>query len=72
MKSYEQVDLNNYVLESDDPGVHKFYQDQNHCCFCGHELKITTVKEAGQSRLHEEGHCPSCNQGIIQKKHSIQ
>ncbi len=72
MKSYQQIDQNNYVLESDDPEVHKFYKDQNHCCFCGHELKITTVKKVGTGKVREEGHCPSCKQDIIQRKHDIQ
>lgn len=72
MKSYQQIDQNNYVLETDDPKIHKFYKDQNHCCFCGHELEIKAVKRIGQVQLNEEGHCPSCNQSIIKKKHDIQ
>lgn len=72
MKSYQQIDPNNYVLETNDPKHHKFYKDQNHCCFCGHELKISTVKVTGQQNLREEGRCPSCNEFTIRKRHSIQ
>lgn len=72
VKSYQQVDQNNYVLETDDPKHHKFYKDQNHCCFCGHELNITTVKITGKTNLKEEAKCPSCNEFTINKKHNIQ
>jgi hypothetical protein len=72
MKSYQRLDENNYVLESEDPKHHKFYKDQNHCCFCGHELEIKAVKKTGQVHLREEGHCPSCNEFTIIKRHNIQ
>lgn len=72
LKTYQQVDLNNYVLESSDPKHHKFYQDQNHCCFCGHELRILASKKIGQRSVDEKAHCPSCKQDIIVKKHGIQ
>ncbi len=72
LKSYQQIDHNNFVLESADPKHHKFYKDQNHCCFCGHELDIKTIKKTGQVKLKEEARCPSCNEFTIRKNHGIQ
>jgi formamidopyrimidine-DNA glycosylase len=72
LKNYSQVDLNNYVLESNDPKHHKFYKDQNHCCFCGHELKILSSKKIGQRSVDETAFCPSCQENIIVKKHGVQ
>ncbi len=72
MKFYQQIDHNNFVLDSVDPKHREFYKDQNHCCFCGHELEIKTTKRTGQNQLQEEGKCPSCSEYIIKKKHDIQ
>jgi|GEM_PF-2386040 len=69
---YQQIDNNNYVLDSNNPKHHQFYKDQNHCCFCGHELKILASKKMGQRSVDEKAFCPSCKQNIIVKKHGIQ
>lgn len=71
MKNYDQVDQNNFVLNSEEKSHHEFYKKQNHCCFCGHELKIKTVKKINSSNLTEIAHCPSCKQDIIHQKHSL-
>ena len=71
MKHYDQVDYNNYVLNSENENYREFYKKQNHCCYCGHELDIKTVKRINSSKLTEIAHCPSCKQDIINQKHSL-
>jgi len=71
MKIYEQIDPYNFVLNSEDKNHQEFYNKQNHCCYCGHELEIKTVKRINSSDLTEIAHCPSCKQDIINKKHSL-